>query len=127
MRKYVRTDADGNIIKSFSEDFVQPEAGDILVEDTPGRHYNLNLYTSDGLPRLKWDGEKVVERATDEIYTLDKCKEQALERAKAKARARVIDKLVQEDPDYLAEVAAIEAARDKGELDDRTRTLEAVV
>lgn len=52
-KHYVRTDANGYIIKSFSDAFEQPLTTDKFIEEG-GRHYNLDLWDN-GIPKFKYD------------------------------------------------------------------------
>jgi enolase len=67
-RHYIRLD--GNlIVKAFSDAFEQPEEGDICVNENGGRHFNLDLYREDGLPRYKYDyeNELILETTNEDL------------------------------------------------------------
>ena len=77
MRKhYIRIDANNNIIKTFSNAFEEPEAGDILYKEDIGeglaRHFNLEL--KDPLTefyRYKYDSKAkdvAIEKTEKEIF-----------------------------------------------------------
>lgn len=74
-RHFIEVDENNNIVRGFSDAFVQPTSNSILLTDEGSFHFRLfadgeqnpNLYTMDGMPLYKWDGEQVVARTEDEI------------------------------------------------------------
>lgn len=67
-KHYIRLDANGYVIKAFSEAFEQPEATDILLTDKGIRQCNIDLFDMaySGAPRWKWDGKALAETTTAE-------------------------------------------------------------
>jgi len=66
-KHYIRIDENSFVIDAFSDAFEQPLETDIFIEDG-GRHYNLDLYREDGLPKLKYVEGEIVE-TTDTDFT----------------------------------------------------------
>ena len=76
-RHYIIVRADGAIIKAWSDGpcpendtanaICINEQGGYQFRFTPDGEENPNLYTMDGIPLYKWDGEKVIPRAEEEI------------------------------------------------------------
>lgn len=75
-RHYIRTRADGSITYGFSTAFEQPVDGDIVINESGGRQFemlgeqNPSLFDGIGLrpvPRYKWTGTDVVMRTPEEI------------------------------------------------------------
>ncbi len=69
-KHYIRLQGN-TIVAAFSDAFQQPEKDDICVNEKGTRHFNLDLFTEDTYYKLKWDGEKIVEKTKDEIFTPD--------------------------------------------------------
>ena len=73
---YIQTDADGRILRCEGG-YTTPAdlTGWLEIDDGTGDRYNLcqshyfdgGLYTMDGVPRYKWDGEAAVLRSEDAI------------------------------------------------------------
>lgn len=75
---YIRTDEQGYIVRcegGYSMANITNFEDWILIDEGTGDKYNLcqshyfegGLYTMDGIPLYKWDGEQVVARGEDEI------------------------------------------------------------
>jgi len=63
-KHYIRLDND-LIIKTFSSAFEQPQEGDVFYCWSNGRHFNIDLFTIQGIPKYKFiDGEIVEIRET---------------------------------------------------------------
>lgn len=76
-KHYIRTDAQGNITDGWSNG-PHPErdtTGAVCISEhgryqfrlTPNGEENPPLYTMDGIPLYRWDGEAVVRRTEEEI------------------------------------------------------------
>lgn len=73
---YIETDTDGRILRCDGG-YTTPAdlSGWLEIDEGNGDRYNLcqshyfdgGLYTMDGIPRYKWDGEKVLFRTEEEI------------------------------------------------------------
>lgn len=109
---YIRI-KNGLVIHAFSSAFEEPKKSDILIAETNERHFNPDLYTMEGLPRYKWNGEKMIERSIDEIYTLDYLKQRKINELRSRKRIEMIEKLIDEDSDYQAKIKAIKKAKTK--------------
>lgn len=72
-KHYIITDETGRILRGFSDDFEQPEAGAICICEDGGRHFELNgvinppMMDYNGTPLHKLDGAKVVVRTQEEL------------------------------------------------------------
>lgn len=66
-KNYIRVNGNGHIIKSFSTAFEQPIEGDIEIVGSNKRHYNLDLFREDGLPRLKYSGGVIIETVNEDL------------------------------------------------------------
>lgn len=75
---YILTDEQGRVVRcegGYTMQNIQNIEDWIFVDGGEGDKYNLcqthyfegGLYTTDFIPRYKWDGEKVVERTKEEI------------------------------------------------------------
>lgn len=72
---YASLTSAGNILAINSDSFLADTTGWTLIDEGAGDRYHhaqgnylpSGLYTSDGIPRYKWDGTQVVERTSDEI------------------------------------------------------------
>ena len=75
---YIQIDTEGRILRCDGG-YTTPAdlTGWIEIDDGTGDKYNLcqshyfdnGLYTMDGIPRYKWDGEKTALRSEDELET----------------------------------------------------------
>ena len=73
---YIQTDADGRILRCEGG-YTTPDdlTGWLEIDEGNGDRYNLcqshyfdgGLYTMDGIPRYRWDGEKAVLRSEEEL------------------------------------------------------------
>ena len=73
---YIQTDADGLILRCDGG-YTTPAdlTGWLEIDEGTGDRYNLcqshyfdgDLYTMDGVPRYRWDGEKAVLRSEDDL------------------------------------------------------------
>lgn len=86
-RWYIRINAQGIVTYGFSDDFVAPQEGDILIPGQ-GRGFGILLQDVMGRPLWRWDGSQLVARGEDERYTLEEAK--AARREEIRARARDI-------------------------------------
>ena len=72
-KHYIITDELGRILRGFSDDFEQPDANAICINEDGGRHFELNgvinppMMDYNGVPLYKLDGEKVIERTKLEL------------------------------------------------------------
>ena len=76
IKVYIQTDAEGRIVRCEGG-YTTPAdlTGWIEIDEGTGDKYNLcqshyfedGLYTMDGIPRYRWDGEQAVERSEDEL------------------------------------------------------------
>ena len=64
---YIRLNEEGLIIKVFSTGFEQPIEGDILYKETDERHFNMDLFTMQGIPRYKFINSEIIERPVNEL------------------------------------------------------------
>ena len=75
---YIRIDDNGCILRcegGYTMGNIKNTDEWILIDEGLGDRYNLcqsnyfdgGLYTDDGIPRYKWDGERAVERTEEEI------------------------------------------------------------
>ena len=73
---YIQTDDQGRILRCEGGYTTPADLTDwVEIDEGTGDRYNLcqshyfegGLYTTDGIPRYKWDGTKTVERTEDEI------------------------------------------------------------
>ena len=75
---YIQTDNDGRIIRCEGG-YTTPAdlTGWLEIDEGTGDRYNLcqnhyfdgGLYTMDGIPRYRWDGEKAILRSEEELET----------------------------------------------------------
>jgi len=84
-RWYIRINANGIVTYGFSDDFVAPQAGDILIPGH-GRGFGLMLHDVMGQPLWRWDGSQLVARGEDERYTLEEAKADKKEEIRQRAR-----------------------------------------
>lgn len=72
-KHYIITDESGRILRGFSDDFEQPDASAICINEDGGRHFELNgvinppMTDYDGVPLYKYGGEQVVARTQEEL------------------------------------------------------------
>ena len=72
-KHYIITDETGRIVRGFSDDFEQPDASAICINEDGGRHFELNgvinppMTDYNGVPLYKLDGGKVVARTQEEL------------------------------------------------------------
>ena len=72
-KHYIITDETKRVLRRFSDDFEQPDAGAICINEDGGRHFELNgiinppMMDSNGTPLYKFDGKQVVERTKEEL------------------------------------------------------------
>ena len=74
---YIQTDAEGRILRCEGEYTLPSDLTDwILIEEgapcdrlnlAQSHYFDGGLYTMDGIPRYRWDGEKAVMRSEDEL------------------------------------------------------------
>jgi hypothetical protein len=72
MKHYIRLDGIF-VIKTFSTAFEQPQDGDVCVNENGSRHFNLNVFDSRGLPKLKYIDGEILE--TNEVDLVGKIEE----------------------------------------------------
>jgi len=72
-KHYIITDELGRILRGFSDDFKQPDANAICINEDSGRHFELNgvinppLIDMNGISLFKFDSGKVVARSQKEL------------------------------------------------------------
>jgi len=70
-RWFVRCDAGGVVIRGFTDDFEQPQAGDIEITGQQsgwwGRHFRIQLFDSEHRPLYKIVNGVLVARTTEEM------------------------------------------------------------
>lgn len=76
-KHFITTDAEGRVTDGWSEgpNPGRDISGAVLLTDqggyqfrlTPGGEENPPLYTEDGIPLYRWDGERVVRRSEEEV------------------------------------------------------------
>ena len=72
-KHYIITDEAGRILRGFSDDFEQPDARAIYINEDGGRHFELNgvvnppMTDHNGVLLYKFDGGKVVARTQEEL------------------------------------------------------------
>lgn len=72
-KHYVISNDAGHILRGFSDDFEQPDANSICINEDGGRHFQLNgvinppMTDYSGVPLYKFDSGKVVIRAQAEL------------------------------------------------------------
>ena len=72
---YIEIDKSGNIIKGWSDAFASATENAICINAQGGYQFRLwpngeenpSLFTMDGIPMYKWDGEQVIARDEAEI------------------------------------------------------------
>lgn len=63
-KHYITTDEQGRVLRGFSDDFEQPEANAICINEDGGRHFQLNGVIS---PIYNWTGGTVGKTFTASI------------------------------------------------------------
>ena len=107
-KQYITMDADGRILSGWS-DGPHPDrdaSGAVLLTDqggyqfrlVPGGEENPALYTQDGIPLYRWDGEQVVRRSEAEIQA---------DRAALPAPAPSEQERLRADVDFLAAMQGV--------------------
>ena len=72
-KHFIITDELGRILRGFSDDFEQPEASAICINEDGGRHFELNgvinppMTDCNGVSLYKLDGGKVIARTQTEL------------------------------------------------------------
>lgn len=72
-KHYVTINENGVILRGFSDDFEQPNVGDVCICEDGGRHFELNgvinpsMTDYNGVPLYKMVGGKVTARAQEEL------------------------------------------------------------
>ena len=72
-KHYVITDGTGFVLRGFSDDFEQPNAEAVCINDDGGRHFELDgvinpqMTNCNGVPLYKCDGAKVIVRTQEEL------------------------------------------------------------
>ena len=72
-KHYIITDETGRILRGFSDDFEQPDASAICINEDGGRHFELDgvinppMTDYNGTPLYKFDGKLVIERTKLEL------------------------------------------------------------
>ena len=72
-KHYIITDESGRILRGFSDDFEQPDASAICINEDSGRHFELNgvinppMTDYNGVPLYKFNGEQIVARTQEEL------------------------------------------------------------
>lgn len=66
-KHYIRVDAEGNVVRAFSDAFEQPVNKDMLVTEEGGRHFNLDLWYNGVIPRWYVIGDDMIERTGMEL------------------------------------------------------------
>ncbi len=72
---FIEVDENGNVIRGWSDAFAPAAENAICINKQGGYQFRLwpmgeenpNLFTMEGIPLYKWDGEQVVARSEDEI------------------------------------------------------------
>ncbi len=116
-KHYIKIDEDNMIIDAFSSAFRQPQDGEILVADTNERHFHLDLRTTEGYLKKKWEGGKIKDIPDKDIYTLDIKKEKKKIEVIAEEREKAIKAMYEDNQEYLDKIKAIDDAVNETELD----------
>lgn len=72
-KHFIIADESGRVARGFSDDFEQPDASAICINEDGGRHFELNgiinppMMDYNGTPSYKLDGGKVVARTQEEL------------------------------------------------------------
>lgn len=107
-RHYIRIDEDSNVIEGWSdaifprrdtsEAIVLPGSYSYQFRLTPDGEENPPLYTIDGIPLYRWDGESVIPRTEEEI---------AADRAARPAPPPSAQEQLRADVDFLAAMQGV--------------------
>ena len=107
-KHYITTDPEGRILSGWSDGPIPDrdttgavcinEAGGYQFRLVPGGEENPALYTQDGIPLYRWDGERVVWRSEAEI---------AEDRAALPASAPSEQERLRADVDFLAAMQGV--------------------
>lgn len=68
-KQYVRTDANGLVIKGFTDAFESPITGDLLLSSYDGRHFQLQLSNYHGQYLFKVVSGQMTQRTQAELDT----------------------------------------------------------
>ena len=72
-KHYIITHEIGRVLRGFSDDFEQPDASAICINEDGGRHFELDGVVNPpmtdwyGAPLYKFDGKQVIERTKLEL------------------------------------------------------------
>lgn len=107
-KHYIAIDAEVRILSGWSDGPLpdRDTTGAVLLTDqggyqfrlAPGGEENPALYTADGIPLYRWDGEQVVRRSEEEI---------AADRAALPAPAPSEQERLRADVDFLAALQGV--------------------
>lgn len=109
-RHYIRTDESGNILLGYSDAFVQPQEGDICINECGGRHFSLdgeinpNFRDGNGICTFLFGGK--VRRKTEEEIAAEK----AAVTSPEPTREKRICALEAENASLKEQLAALESA-----------------
>ncbi len=108
IRHYIAIDAQGRITSGWSDGPQRDrdttgavcinEAGGYQFRLHPGGEENPPLYTEDGIPLYRWDGERVVRRSEEEVQA---------DRAALPAPAPSEQERLRADVDFLAAMQGV--------------------
>ena len=108
IRHYIAIDAQGRITSGWSDGPQRDrdttgavcinEAGGYQFRLPPGGEENPPLYTEDGIPLYRWDGERVVRRSEEEVQA---------DRAALPAPAPSEQERLRADVDFLAAMQGV--------------------
>ena len=108
IRHYIAIDAQGRITSGWSDGPQRDrdttgavcinEAGGYQFRLHPGGEENPPLYTQDGIPLYRWDGERVVRRSEEEVQA---------DRAALPAPAPSEQERLRADVDFLAAMQGV--------------------
>ena len=108
IRHYIAIDAQGRITSGWSDGPQRDrdttgavcinEAGGYQFRLHPGGEENPPLYTEDGIPLYRWDGERVVRRSEEEVQA---------DRAAIPAPAPSEQERLRADVDFLAAMQGV--------------------
>ena len=72
-KHFIIADEFGRVLRGFSDDFEQPDANAICINEDGGRHFELNgvinppMTDYNGVPLYKFDDKQMVARTQEEI------------------------------------------------------------
>lgn len=105
---YITTDPKGRITSGWSEGPIpgRDTTGAVLLTDQGGYQFRLTpdgeenpaLYTEDGIPLYRWDGERVVRRSEEEVQA---------DRAAVPPPAPSAQEQLRADVDFLAAMQGV--------------------